>query len=293
LTTPASATRPLVIAHRGDWLEGDDPRPQNSLVAVLSALGAGADGAEVDARLSANGTVVLHHDAGIGRADIEAGCDAPEGAPICALADAALRHLGTLAELLARLAERSTTTRSGGWLGPVVLNIELKDLPGEPGWASRYLLARHVAGLLDASHLASAALCQQLRPGFGAAPSPSSPPVALSPEVPSSLEVIVSSFDPGALDHFRRYSPGTTTALLLEEGDDWRYHLDRTEGLSAVNPEDVMAVPELFATAASRGLAVIPWTVDSADRALQLAALGAAGLITNRPRALLEALSRV
>ncbi len=51
--------------------------------------------------------------------------------------------------------------------------------------------------------------------------------------------------------------------MLLEQGDDWRYHLGRAEGLAGVNPEDAMAVPELFAAAASRGLAVVPWTVDA------------------------------
>jgi glycerophosphoryl diester phosphodiesterase len=61
--------------------------------------------------------------------------------------------------------------------------------------------------------------------------------------------------------------------------------------LAAVNPEDAMAVPELFSAASSRGLAVVPWTVDKPGRAVELAALGATGLITNRPRALLAALS--
>ena len=109
------------------------------MAAVLSALEAGADGAEVDARLSADGTVVLHHDAEIGPADVEAGCAAPEGTAVFALADAALRHLATLAELL---------STSGGGLPPcrrpapaarpsLLLNIELKDLPGEPGWDGR------------------------------------------------------------------------------------------------------------------------------------------------------------
>jgi len=289
LTGATPATRPLVIAHRGDWLEGDPPGQQNSIVAVLSALGAGADGAEVDARLSADGTVVLHHDAEIGAADLELGCEAAAGTALCLLGDDDLRHLSTLAELLSALAPPSTPARGGDQRGPVVLNIELKELPGEPGWDGRHLLAQRVAELLDTSHIASSALCHPLRAGLGAAPPSGRMP---SPELPSSLDVIVSSFDPGALEHFRRHSLGTTTALLLEQGDDWRHHLGRAEGLSAVNPEDAMAVPELFAAAASRGLAVIPWTVDSAERTLELAGLGAAGLITNLPRALLRALNR-
>jgi glycerophosphoryl diester phosphodiesterase len=266
-TGPTSSTRPLVIAHRGDWLEGDHPGAQNSVRAVLSALDAGADGAEVDARLSADGTVVLHHDAEIGPADVGAGCHAPEGAPVFALGDPALSHLATLAELLSRLAELLATPPepggqpgAGGRHGPFLLNIELKDLPGEPGWDGRHVLAVRVAELLDT--------------GLAAGP----------------IDITVSSFEPASLDEFRRHAPGTATALLLEEGDDWRYHLDRAEGLAGVNPEDAMVVPELFAAASSRGLAVVPWTVDEPGRAVGLAALGAAGLITNRPRALLAAL---
>jgi glycerophosphoryl diester phosphodiesterase len=271
-----------VIAHRGDWLEGDHPGAQNSVRAVLSALDAGADGAEVDARLSADGTVVLHHDAEIGLADLGAGCDAPEGTPVFALGDPALIHLATLAELLGRLAELlgrlaellatppgllATPPEPGGQPGaggrhrPFLLNIELKDLPGEPGWDGRHVLAARVAELLDA--------------GLAAGP----------------LDIIVSSFEPASLDEFRRHAPGGPTALLLEQGDDWRYHLDRAEGLAGVNPEDAMAVPELFDAASSRGLAVFPWTVDEPGRAVELAALGAAGLITNRPRALLAGLN--
>ena len=153
-----------MIAHRGDWLEGDHPGAQNSVRAVLSALDAGADGAEVDARLSADGTVVLHHDAEIGLADLGAGCDAPEGTPVFALGDPALIHLATLAELLGRLAELlatppgllATPPEPGGQPGaggrhrPFLLNIELKDLPGEPGWDGRHVLAARVAELLYA-----------------------------------------------------------------------------------------------------------------------------------------------
>ena len=282
----------LVIAHRGDWLEGyrregdwregDRPGPQNSITAVLAAVAAGADGAEVDARLSADGTVVLHHDAGTGPADTAAGGTAPEGTPICALADAALGHLSTLAGLLDAL-----DSSAGARRGPVVLDIEKRDLPGEPGWDARHGLARREAELLEARHVESWA--PDRRPASG----PSAGPGGLQTSAGAGgLQVVVSSFDPDGLGHFRRYAPGTATALLLDEGEDWRHHLAQADNLSAINPAETMAIPELFSEAASRGLAVVPWTVDSPARAVQLAALGAAGLITNRPRAVLRALGR-
>ena len=130
MTGATPATWPLVIAHRGDWLEDDHRGTQNTIVAVLSALDAGADGAEVDARLSADGTVVLHHDAEIGAGDLELGCGAAEGTALCLLGDGDLRHLSTLAELLSALAPPGTAARGGGQRSPVVLNIELKSSPG-------------------------------------------------------------------------------------------------------------------------------------------------------------------
>ncbi|QFG69583.1 glycerophosphodiester phosphodiesterase [Ornithinimicrobium pratense] len=54
----------LVIAHRG--LVGPD-RPENTLAAVEAAFAADADGVEVDLRLTADGVLVLSHDADLRR----------------------------------------------------------------------------------------------------------------------------------------------------------------------------------------------------------------------------------
>jgi glycerophosphoryl diester phosphodiesterase len=50
--------RPIVIAHRGAWLEA----PENSVEAIRGALDVGADWVEVDLRTAADGTIVLAHD---------------------------------------------------------------------------------------------------------------------------------------------------------------------------------------------------------------------------------------
>jgi glycerophosphoryl diester phosphodiesterase len=49
---------PLNIAHRG----GAALWPENTLAAFAAAVGLGADGAELDVQLSADGAVVVHHD---------------------------------------------------------------------------------------------------------------------------------------------------------------------------------------------------------------------------------------
>jgi glycerophosphoryl diester phosphodiesterase len=268
----------LVVAHRGDWFEGQDPAPANSIQAVLAALAAGADGAEVDARLTADGSVVLHHDAAVGMPDLREGCRAALGTPLCDLARPELAHLSTLADLLDAMEGWASGALAAGRLRPVMLNIELKDLPGEPGAAHNDILARDVAQTL-------------VRRRFGNWPGDCARPAAEHEPPLPALQVVVSSFDAACLDRLRGHAPGLATALLIDEGDDWRYQLDtHGEGLQAVNPAESLAEPELFRAAAARGLAVVPWTVDDPSSAARLASLGAEGLITNMPRAVAAAL---
>jgi glycerophosphoryl diester phosphodiesterase len=54
----AQAERPLVFAHRG----GSALAPENTLAAFDNGLAHGADGLELDVRLSRDGVVVVHHD---------------------------------------------------------------------------------------------------------------------------------------------------------------------------------------------------------------------------------------
>lgn len=56
---PAGGTRPLVVAHRGAW----DQAPQNSLDAVRDAARLGCDAIEIDVRRTADGRLVVVHDA--------------------------------------------------------------------------------------------------------------------------------------------------------------------------------------------------------------------------------------
>jgi glycerophosphoryl diester phosphodiesterase len=55
---PGSLRLPLIIAHRGDVREA----PENTLPAFLRALAAGADGIELDVRLTRDNQLVVFHD---------------------------------------------------------------------------------------------------------------------------------------------------------------------------------------------------------------------------------------
>ena len=88
-----AADRPLVFAHRG----GAALAPENTLAAFDNGLALGADGIELDVRMSRDGTVMVHHDPTLDRTTALGGAIARRDAE-------ELRRAGvpTLAEVLAR-----------------------------------------------------------------------------------------------------------------------------------------------------------------------------------------------
>lgn len=59
VSSPPSAARPLVVAHRGAW----GPAPQNSFEAFEQAVELGCDAVELDVRRTADGQIAVLHDA--------------------------------------------------------------------------------------------------------------------------------------------------------------------------------------------------------------------------------------
>ena len=93
------AVRPLRLAHRGDWRGV----PENTLAAFAAALAIpGCDGLELDVQRSADGVLVIHHDATLERV---------HGRPerVDALSVAALGAIGvpTLADTLRAVGRRA------------------------------------------------------------------------------------------------------------------------------------------------------------------------------------------
>ena len=74
---------PLAIAHRGD-----DSAPENSLQAIANAGERGADYAEIDIRLTADGTPVVFHDRRTGRLAADG-----RDVPVSSLSTRALLHM--------------------------------------------------------------------------------------------------------------------------------------------------------------------------------------------------------
>jgi len=117
------AIRPLVIGHRG----ASAAKPENTVEAFRHARQLGADWVELDVRRTADGALVIHHDAVLpdGRALVElAGHEVPEAVPDLRAALEACEGMG--------------------------VNVEIKNDPGDPDFDGDDRVAVAVADLLVA-----------------------------------------------------------------------------------------------------------------------------------------------
>jgi glycerophosphoryl diester phosphodiesterase len=234
--------RPLVLGHRG----ASHARPENTLAAFTHARELGADGVELDARRTADGRLVVHHDPVVGDFGLIVDRD------FTALR-AAHPEIPTLAEALEECAG-------------MLVNVEIKCLPWEPDADSpdRFVV-RAVIDLIRATELV--------------APS----------------DIIVSSFDLGAIDASRAFAPeiatgwltsgqevATAAAIAAEHGHAW-LNPDRAAALRAP--------PDAIADVQRSGLLVNVWTVDEPGEIKTLAAAGVDAIITDVPDVALHALA--
>ncbi|MGQ0825304.1 MAG: glycerophosphodiester phosphodiesterase [Actinomycetota bacterium] len=119
-------TRPLVLAHRGACRRA----PENTLEAFAVARDLGADGVELDVRVSADGVLVVHHDASV-----------PGVGLLAALPFAAIREA---APQLATLAEALDECEG------MIVNVEVKCLPWEADADPEHRVAAAAADLVRA-----------------------------------------------------------------------------------------------------------------------------------------------
>jgi glycerophosphoryl diester phosphodiesterase len=244
--------RPAVVGHRGG--RGEGWPPENTLAAFERAHAEGAVAVETDVRLSATGEVVAFHDPDLKR--MTAGVDAR---PIASVPlDELLR-----VPLLATDARIPTLDALLAWARErdTPLDIEIKhDVP------DRVALVRAVA--------------RRLANGRAGVP------------------VLVSSFDPFTLALFGALAPSTPLALLTDPEQAYAPALHaiaciagRARALAALYVERRQATPGAIARWKRHRLDVGVWTVNDEAEARRLAALGVDVLITDRPGALVAALS--
>jgi glycerophosphoryl diester phosphodiesterase len=224
-----------ILAHRG----ANRVARENTLDAFGAAAAMGADGVEFDVRMTADGVLVIHHDAvvdGLGPLGEVAAADLPPWLP--SLADA----LDACADL------------------PLV-NVEIKH-DGAGGISA---IAAAVAAALSAR-----------------------------PPPPDGPRLIVSSFDLDVLDAHRAAAPQLATAWLtvLPVAPDDAVALTVGRGHKGLHPHEALVGAELVDAAHDEGLVVGAWTVNEAERAMALVALGVDIVISDAPDILLAAMGR-
>jgi glycerophosphoryl diester phosphodiesterase len=229
-----------VLGHRG----GNGPWHDNSLDAFTAALRAGADGVELDVRRSADGELVVHHDAEVPGSGLihECRCDELPG------------WVPTLEQALAACAG-------------AVVNVEIKNVPGDPGYDETNQVSVDVA----------AALAGDSRSG-----------------TPGPAHVVVSSFWPDTLAAAAAAAaavgggggPGVAAValgLLVHPALDASSMLETAVGLgcAALHPHHSQVTPELVQRAHGLDLAVFTWTVNEPEELDAVVAAGVDGLITD------------
>lgn len=230
-----------VIAHRGSWLAPSRAPRENTVEAFREAARLGAAWVELDARRTLDGVLVVHHDVaapGIGAIAAHRRDDLPAWLP-------------TLDEALDACAGMG-------------VNVEVKDLPGEPGHDDEETTARSVAGVLQGR--------RRSHPGQA---------------------LLVSSFSLAAVDAVRQLDQALPTAWLTLSGfDQVVAAADAAErGHVALHPQAAGVTAGVVVAAHDLGLSVNTWTVDDPVRIRELAALGVDGIVTNRVDVALDALA--
>ncbi|HWG95203.1 MAG TPA: glycerophosphodiester phosphodiesterase [Mycobacteriales bacterium] len=242
----------LLLAHRG--LPGAT-RPENTLAAVAAALDAGADGVEVDLRLTADGVLALSHDPDLSRT---------AGLPV-AVAETPWPRLQEVAGAHGLALARAEDLLALAQGRRVVL--EVKQPPPGPAATARTALA--VAGLLRSLERAGLPL-----------------DVTVSSFAPPVVERVRRLLPPRsvvrtALLGRPMVRPSSLLRQALQDGHD------------EVHPHvsALLAQPEAVATAHAVGLAVVPWTVNRRREVRRCERLGVDALITDVPAAARAALS--
>ena len=209
---------------------------ENTLDAFAEARRLGADGVELDVRLTADGALAVHHDA-----------DVPGLGPICELGVSDLpASVPLLADALASC-------------DGMVVNVEIKNAPQDPGWDPGEAVAAQTATSIEES-------------GW-------------------TERVIVSSFQPSTL----RAVQAADGRLVL--GALWGWTVEPVgavaetvaAGFGAVHPFVSSVTPALVAEVHDAGLSLNVWTVNSPDDLRAMVGLGVDAVITDRLVDALEA----
>jgi glycerophosphoryl diester phosphodiesterase len=239
----------LIIAHRGASID----HPENTLDAFEAAVAAGADAVEFDVRVTSDDHAVVLHDAAVDRTT-----DGKGLARATSLEAIKRLRISTQAGAPTLMMEIPTLTEALATLsGRVAVDIEIKNLPGEPDFEpDRERAVELVHAALDATAFVGG--------------------------------VIVSSFNPLSVAESRRRRPDIATGLLTDVGVEAEaaVRFAAHEGHRWVLPfiervrETLDRAP---ANAHEAGLLLATWLTDDPAVAVALFAGGVDAVATNDP----------
>jgi len=215
-----------IYAHRGNTLNA----PENTLAAFAAAVELGCDGIELDVRRTKDGAIVCHHD--------------PEIAGLGPLCDLEVAALPASVPLLADVLELTES---------LIVNVELKNDPGEPGFDPSDAFAAQV--------------------------------VAVVHECGAPDRVLYSSFHRATLDQLVALDCGSPVGWLLGVDVEVSAIVDEAAaaGFSALHPFVWSVNAAAVAAAHERSLAINTWTVNADEDLERMVALGVDAIITDRP----------
>ena len=250
-----------VIAHRG----ASATHPENTLEAFRAAAEQGADGIELDVRLSADGVLVVHHDAHLADGTLIRSLSAEE-----------------MPDWIPTLYESLEVA------GDMWVNVEIKNVPDEPDYDDKHQISVAVAGLVAATLAGS--------PGTGSAVEGSALENSAleNSALENSQRIMVSSFNVDSIERVKQADETVPLALLVWGQADPGSLIGRAEahGFEAIHPHDILVDRSFVQRAQAAGLQVNVWTVDDPARMVELADYGVDGIITNVPALAVAELGR-
>ena len=229
--------------------------PENTLVAIEKAIDVGADMVEFDVQVSRDGEVVVIHDETLDRTTNGSGL----------VADQSLEELRKL-DAGSWFGRSSTGERFAGEKIPTL---------GEVLDATRGRILVNIEIKTEAADTAPGPVAQLVR------------------DRGMADQVIISSFNPKALELMRQIAPEIRRASLYEKALHRGWSPSRVVAqvdTQAFNASRRVLTDAMLADAASAGLPVAVYTVDAAREMRRWIERGAAALFTNRPDVMIELL---
>ena len=262
--------RVIAYAHQGGAWES----PSSTLHAIAHAIDAGATGIELDVHATADGELVVCHDATVDRTTAAHGT-------IASFTLAQLRAAGLL--VLVDPRRRRDAGPAGG-------RVPFRGrAPADPSFGIatlREVLERFPGVVLNLDIKQTAPVVAPYEESLA----------RLLAEFGRTDDVIVASFLDPATDAFRRFAPAVpTSAGTMATAEAWRAvqagdDLPDIPAVAYQVPErqgDLVVVDERFVQAAHRaGKAVHVWTVNDAESMERLLGLGVDGIISDLPTTL-------